>query len=248
MTTSLPTRHQHDGNAEFDDALAFDAWEVLRPALAAALTGVDPEAGPVLDVGAGTGLATEVVADTVPDATIVAVEPSRALRAGLMTRIMSRPGLRRRVTVLPTDLAGARLPARLGAVVAVNMLGHLAPDERRGFWRLLATRLAPGAPAVIGLQPPAQPEVVADTHFTRVQIGDRHYQGWGRADPTGPETVRWTMTWRVLLGDQVVDERTGVYDWWTVGDDVVTAELADVGLGAVPGGAGLVIARQPEAP
>src|SRR5919201_4925139 len=97
--------------AEFYDVLAGPRWATLAPALANALAGADPAAGPLLDLGAGTGLSTVALADAVPEATILAVEPSPSLRAVLLSRLAARPDLQRRVTVLPMDLFGAELPA-----------------------------------------------------------------------------------------------------------------------------------------
>jgi hypothetical protein len=172
--------------AEFYDVLAVPRWATWAPALAHALAGADPSAGPLLDLGAGTGLSTVALADAVPDATILAVEPSPALRAVLLSRVAARPDLQRRITVLPTDLLGAELPARLGGAVAISMLGHLDPGSRASLWLQLAERLAPGAPAVIELQPPARPEAVPDTCYGRNRVGLLDYEGWGRAEPAGP--------------------------------------------------------------
>jgi hypothetical protein len=239
-------------NADLYDAVSVELWEALRPALLGALAEARAADGPIVDVGAGTGLATAVIAEAVPEASILAVEPSAALRPGLMARVMTLPGLRERVTVLPTDLAGAvpALPRRLGGVVAMNMLGHLDPAARRAFWALLAERLAPGAPAVIGLQPPERPEVVPPAGATRVRVGDRWYEGSGSAAPSGPESVRWRMTWRVLggeAGEQLLEERVAETEWWTVGRATVIGELARAGLRATAGEAGLVVARPPAA-
>jgi SAM-dependent methyltransferase len=230
----------YESNAEFYDAVSVEAWEVLGPALTAALAGVRPEAGPIVDVGAGTGLATAVIAAAVPAARIVAVEPSAALRPALMARVTTVPGLRERVTILPNAIADAALPDRLGGVVALNMLGHLDPAQRTDLWRLLADRLALDAPAVIGLQPPERPERVPPSHVARTRVGDRWYEGWGEAVPKDEQRVVWRMTWRVVEDDRVVDERTAESDWWTVSQAEVLAELAAAGLTGTPAEAGLI--------
>lgn len=108
----------HDDDAvaaEYYDLWAADYWRELGPALTAALAGVDVSAGPVLDLGAGTGLGRLVVADALRGARVVAVEPSRAMRAGLTARLMTRPDLHERVTMLPVDLARTPWPERLCA-------------------------------------------------------------------------------------------------------------------------------------
>lgn len=236
---------QYTANGEFYDVFAAGAWAAQGPALAAALSGAGGTGDPIVDIGAGTGLGTAVIAATVADVPIVAVEPSASLRGGLFTRVMSVPGLADRVTVLPTDLAGANLPDRLGGAVAMNMLGHLTPDGRRDLWRLLATRLAPGAPVVIGLVPPDRVAAVPDTLFTKTQVGNRRYEGWGAADPSGPETVCWRMRWLVYDGDTLVDERHGEYQWYPADATGIAAELNEAGLTAAPSGDAMVVAHQP---
>lgn len=231
----------YETNAEFYDAVSVDAWQLLSPALTSALGGVRADRGPIADIGAGTGLGTAVIAAAVPGAKIVAVEPSAALRPALMARVMTVPGLRERVTILPNALADAPLPERLGGVVALNMLGHLDPPQRSALWSLLAERLAEGAPAVIGLQPPERPERVPPGHFARTRVGDRTYEGWGEAFPKDDQRVMWRMTWRVVEDDRVVDERTAESEWWTVSQATVLSELAAAGLTGTPGEAGLIL-------
>lgn len=232
--------------AELYDLLAGSYWAVKGPALVAALDGADPAAGPILDIGAGTGLATVVVAEAFPTATVLAIEPSPSLRAVLHSRLVARADLRERVTVWPTDLAGADVPVRLGGAVAISMLGHLAPTERVGLWSVLAERLAPGAPAVIELQPPARPEIVPATEFARVRLGDLDYEGSGRAEPDGPGSVRWTMTYRVFRSGNLLSERVNVFPGWqTIGAEDVAAEAASAGLTCDVRDQGLVVLRRP---
>jgi spermidine synthase len=45
----------------------------------------DPAAGPVAGIGAGAGLVTEAIADLLPDARIIAVEPDPAMRTSRLT-------------------------------------------------------------------------------------------------------------------------------------------------------------------
>jgi SAM-dependent methyltransferase len=235
---------QYAITAEFYDLLAGPLWTRMGPALAAALAGADPSAGPVLDLGAGTGLSTVAVAEALPDAAVLAVEPSPSLRAVLHSRLAARNDVRERITVLPSDLLGAELPDRLGGAVAISMLGHLDRAARVRLWGLLGARLASGAPAVIELQPPARPEVVPATEFARARLGDLEYEGSGRARPSGPDSVCWTMTYRVLRNGRLIAERTNVFPaWHTVGADDVAAEAATSGLNCTARDNGLLVLR-----
>lgn len=107
------TADQYGVAAEYLELLMLPAWRELRSALVAVLHDVDPAAGPVLDLGAGTGLGTKVILDTVPGARVLAVEPSPGLRAVLLARLAHDPDRARRVTVQPVDAAGAVLPGQL---------------------------------------------------------------------------------------------------------------------------------------
>jgi methylase of polypeptide subunit release factors len=62
-------------SGEFIDVLSQDAWRALRGPISRALRAAVPSQGPIVDVGAGTGLGALVAADTVPDTEIIAVEP-----------------------------------------------------------------------------------------------------------------------------------------------------------------------------
>lgn len=103
----------------------------------------------------------------------------------------------------------------------------------------------PGAPAVIGLQPPDRAVAVAFARFAELSVGDLRYEGYGSAQPTAPDRLRWTMEYRTLDGVTVLSECVAQYDWWVVSPATLLAELRDAGLPAVTGDAGLVIARRP---
>lgn len=237
----------YDVNVEFYDLVAAPMWETMRPALTAALASVDPAVGPVLEIGAGTGLATMVIADALPTARIVALEPSQAMRAVLHSRLFARPELHHRVTVLPTRFTAEAVPKGLAGAVAMAMLGHLSPDERHQLWAVLAKRLAPGAPAVIHLVPPARPAPLAPTDVARARLGDLEYEAWAEAEPIGERTLRWTMTYRVVRDNMVIEERSATSDFETVGVSDVMEEAAAAGLSGVEFDAGLVILTRAEA-
>lgn len=219
-------------SAEFLDIMSRDAWRVLAPRVVEALGTADPGGGPVVDIGAGSGLGTLAIAKALPQAEIIAVEPSPGLRAVLLSRVHGEPDLARRVTVLDTDIQRAALPDRLGGVVAMNMIGHLERSDRRALWAVLASRLVPGAPAVLNLQPPEVAVAVPDTRFCAIPIGRRVYEGWGRAEPAGVDAVTWHMRYRVVEDGVVVGEHVVDHPWWVVSPAGLRAETAEHGLAA----------------
>ncbi|MFF0717169.1 class I SAM-dependent methyltransferase [Micromonospora sp. NPDC003816] len=177
------------------------------------------------------------------------MEPSPVLRAVLLSRIARHPDLRQRVTVLAEDALSFELPRRLGGVLAMNMIGHLKPDGRRTFLRRVAERLAPGAPLVLNLQPPAEPTPVPFTVFGEVQVGRHTYERGGSAEPSGPTAVTWRMRYRVRDADgTVLREDRANYHWHVVTPEILLAEMADAGLAGKVGALDVVRAtRRPPA-
>ncbi|MFC4058955.1 class I SAM-dependent methyltransferase [Planomonospora corallina] len=222
----------YERSAEFVDVMMAPHRDALGPALAKALRAFGP--GPVVDLGAGGGLGTLVIADTLPDAEIIAIEPSSVLRSVLTARMFERPGLRDRVTVLPDGLLQAALPPRAGGVVAMNVLGHLTPAERHRLWDLPAS----GSRVVVNLQPPAEPAELPMARFADLRLGRHRYEGWGRAEPAGPDSVTWHMAYRVYEGERLVREVETDYAWRVLGERALREELGERGLGLTPVGPG----------
>jgi hypothetical protein len=50
------------------------------------------------------------------------------------------------------------------------------------------------------------------------------------AEPAGPAATTWTMTYRLLHGDEVLDEQVGRNTVWTYDPDELRAEAAAAGL------------------
>ncbi|TYB57287.1 class I SAM-dependent methyltransferase [Nonomuraea sp. PA05] len=223
---------EYEQSAEFIDVMIASHWAVLGPPLEEALRGVTD---PVVDVGAGGGHGTRVIAGAC-GGEIVAVEPSPGLRSVLLARVNEAAELRDRVTVLPEGLLDVDLPPRLGAVVAMNVLGHFSPADRQRIWALLAERLVPGGRAVLNLQPPTEPAAVPQARSADVRLGRRRYEGWARAEPTGSDRVTWHMTYRTHHDDRLVGEVTATYDWWVLDEPQLKAELAGHGLSPTPTG------------
>jgi SAM-dependent methyltransferase len=215
-------------SGEYLHLLSRPAWAALRPRLTAALTDVAPAAGPVLELGAGTGLGTDVLLETLTN-DVLAAEPSAALRGVLLARLADRDT--DRVTVFPGGATAVPLPDRIAAVVGMHMVGHLAPPDRKRLWAAVAERLSPGAPVVLNVQPPAAAEPVPEFPWMTVTVGGLRYEGTGSAEPTGPDSVHWRMRYRTRREDgTVLAEASAEYTWWIVTADGLAAELADAGL------------------
>ncbi len=109
---STPCDPYGEATAEFYDLLATGHWEDFGLQLLDLLAGVDPQVGPIVDLGAGNGIGLPYLHMAVPDARILAIEPSRAMRTALHTRLAMDAGLRGVTTVDPRPLAEAALPER----------------------------------------------------------------------------------------------------------------------------------------
>jgi hypothetical protein len=222
----------YDLNADIYDATALSYWPPIKDGLRRLLATPPPNTAAVIDVGAGTGLATVVLAKSSPGSEVIAVEPSAGLRVGLLARVVDDPDLRRRVTVLATDWASAAgsLTSEVAKLTAINMIGHLDPHTRHKLWGFLAERLLPQGMAVIGLHPLTEPQVVPEQDFGGVQIGRLRYTGSGSAEPSGPGQVTWRLSWQVSEGPRVVMERRIVARWWTVSPAMLEREAVAAGL------------------
>ena len=96
----------------------------------------------ILEIGAGTGLITTLLADWTP-AEIFALEPSASMRGVLLSRLCSHPELLRRVTVLSCDALSVDLDEPVEAVVMINVMYALEPDYRKQLWPVLSAQLEP---------------------------------------------------------------------------------------------------------
>ncbi|MGI5159097.1 class I SAM-dependent methyltransferase [Microbispora sp. CA-102843] len=233
--------------AEYYQLMSEPYWDVLRPVLADALAEVDPATGPVVDVGAGTGLSTLVAAHTLPQARIVAVEPSPSMRTVLLTRVAADADLRRRVTVLPLPLSEAALPERVCAVIAIGVLHHFDAAGRREFMKVLADRLAPRALAVVEVQDPPEVCTVPSQRYHMTTVGDVTYEGWMSARPKDQTAMEWTMTYRAVRDGETLDDRSVRFTMFPVSPATVVSEATAAGLAARELGHGLVELRQPDA-
>jgi Methyltransferase domain len=233
--------HEYSASGEYVHLLSLPAWTDLRPRLAAALAGLDPDGGPVLELGAGSGLGTDVLLDTV-EGDVLAVEPSASLRGVLLARLADRGT--DRVTVFPGGATEVPLPDRITAVVGMHMVGHLAPADRKRLWAAITEHLSPGGPVVLNVQPPAAAEAVPEFPWMSVAVGGLRYEGTGSAAPTGPDSVRWRMRYRTRREDgTVLAEASAEYAWWIVTAEGLAAELAEAGLVATVDD-DLVVARK----
>ncbi|MFJ4152715.1 Gfo/Idh/MocA family oxidoreductase [Streptomyces galbus] len=224
-----PDAAAYSPSAEFFDLVAAEHTATASaPAVAALLADADLGAGPVVDIGAGTGLLTEAVARARPDAEIIACEPSVGMRAVLTSRVFSDEDLRTRVTVTADAAPDLDLPDRISVVLLCGVLGHLDAEERARLWRRVTRRLAPGGLVIVELMQFEEPTTLPETRLATATAG-RHCYEWsfsGAPDEAEDGVMRLRSTWRVYRDGAPQAEREvhDSYRWEPFGLKDVVAE------------------------
>jgi SAM-dependent methyltransferase len=180
----------------------------------------------VLDVGAGTGLATELLAKR-SDVTVHAVEPTRSMRTVLLSRLAGRPELLARVRVhhRPIQDLGLERVADFG--LCLNTMGTLAHDERAAALTALADALVPDATLVVQRPPdaPGRPHAALPSWH----LGGDVYSGEVTRIQNRASTIEWRFTYRVTRDDTVIREEVETFDGFLVSAEEFTGELRDAG-------------------
>jgi hypothetical protein len=231
-------------SAEFLAVLYRGMWPHLTPVLQKCLIGVDVQAGPVLDLGAGNGMGTSVVLDTVQGSTVLAVEPSPAMRAALFAHVLNREDGAARVTVLPCSSDDLVLPDSLGGMIGINVLVHLSPAQRCQLWTNLFQRLAPGAPAIVNVQQPETPQAIPRTEGASSVVGRLRYSAELEAEPDGPESMVWTTFYSVYDEADLIFRSYRYQHFWVISTEQLMAELSEAGFHVDPQEMGFMVARR----
>ncbi|RMI46701.1 class I SAM-dependent methyltransferase [Streptomyces triticirhizae] len=219
-------------SAPFIDPMIAGFWQQVGPSLVAELQPLSGLSGPVIDLGAGAGRGTRIVAASLPEAPIFAVEPSAAMRTALLARLMDDAPLAARTTVVAGGALEFPFPERVSVVLAMNMIGHLAPDDRRSLWERIAAHLDPAGAVLVNNLPPTVAATVPRSAGPVVRVGTYEYRGWSEAEPAGDQRLVWHMTYETLQQGRVLARVEVDYDWWVVTDEELHAEWAACGLGA----------------
>lgn len=198
----------------------------------------------VLEVGAGTGLLTAVVARALaPGVRLDAVEPSAAMRAVLQSRLALDHELAGRVTVHACGAQEVR-PARYDLVVAVDVLATLPPPVRRDVLQVAGERTVPGG--VLVAEAPDAPGGAFGPQVAGVGVlGDDVVEAELSAAVTEPGVRRFAYTYRQRRGAELVREGSESFLVWDLDEPTLRAELAAAGFGSAERtGDGLLVARR----
>ena len=215
--------------AQFYDAMASEQHGPVDAQISEALKGLEASGYPVVDIGAGTGLTTQVIAKALPEAEILAVEPDPAMRPAIMTRVWSDPDLRRRVSILPMSILDAPLPPVLSAAIASATLVHFSPQERERLWALLSARLSPAGCALIEIQCPIARDV-PEACMATAQVGQVVYKGWASAQRIDESRQRWRIRYVAEWDGVEIERQCANYVCWVASAEQVLAEADAFGL------------------
>ncbi|WP_336204685.1 class I SAM-dependent methyltransferase [Nonomuraea sp. LPB2021202275-12-8] len=233
-------------NDQYTVAVPFyDLWHEdghvprVRESLPAVLHGLR---GGVMEIGAGTGLITEVIARATTGE-VYAVEPSPVMRSVLVSRLAERPDLLRRVTVLPYGALDVDVDEPVEAVVMIAVLQSFDAPGRAALWQVLARQLRPGGTLVLDWRDrkapvPGEPELMGS-----YGVGRHLYQIQGQVLAVEGELVRSRFLYQIrqrgvlISEDEVVSESHRPPRWR------LDAELEAVGFAPAEAPEGLLAWR-----
>jgi len=204
-------------SAEVYDILSAQHWSGRGDSIRLALQSLHNPSGIVADIGAGTGACVRLIAETLPDARILAIEPSASMRVGLMARILLDDDLRSRVTVIATSVQETELPETISAALVCGCIGYLDQKNRAELWRKLAACLSPEGFVLADVMQIDQPRAVSPVKAASTNIGEQRYEIWLSGAPGQGDLMLWDMRCDVLRNDEIVRTFNVTREWHTFG-------------------------------
>ena len=191
----------YDVTAEFYDLLhAADYLRTTRRLLDRWLG--DPQVG-VIDVGAGTGIATELLAMRC-DVTVHSVEPAASMRAILLSRLAGRTELLSHVRVHARPAARLGLASAADVAICLNTMATLDETERADALRSIARALVRGGILIVQRPPEAPGPERSD--LPSWQLGGDIYSGDVTCTRVDDGLVEWRFAYRVSRDGIIVRE------------------------------------------
>jgi SAM-dependent methyltransferase len=187
----------------------------------------------VLDIGAGTGRVTLMsLAESRVD--IHAVEPARAMRTPLMTRLAALPAARReRVTVHPHTLGETALYGVADVAVCHNTVACLSPAARRALWPAIGTALVPGGSLLLDLPPDRLPAREVVRIFPERRVGGHEYGGRMVMSAAG-DRIRARASYWVREGEHILRGHTETFWMWPATRAEMLSDLERHGFAPLP--------------
>ncbi|GAB5414262.1 MAG: class I SAM-dependent methyltransferase [Congregibacter sp.] len=217
--------------AQFYDAVSLNTRDHVHQTISRSLQLLNSVQGPIVDIGAGTGLTTELIATADPTREVFAVEPDSAMRSSLMTRVCASPEMRAQISIIPMHIMDAPLPPRIAGAVLGASLVHFSPRERASLWQLLARRLNPRGVIIVEIQC-AKAEAIPEVQIAATRVGRVDYICLAGAEKIAKDQQRWTLTYRATLDGSELATEHCIYDCWATEPEELAAEAKIAGLDA----------------
>lgn len=163
----------------------------------------------VLDLGAGTGLFSDMVARRFVRAHITLIDIS----PGMMDRARARLGEGERFSYRVADLAGVRLPKPVDAVISALAIHHLSDDDKSALYARAYQSLRPGG-IFVNAEQVAGPSAVLQQRMHWNWLADARALGASEAEigqalvrmrEDRPATLETQLDWLRRIGFAEVD-------------------------------------------
>ncbi|MGA4961965.1 class I SAM-dependent methyltransferase [Streptomyces pseudogriseolus] len=234
LKTSSPDGEQpgsYETSAEFYDILQADEDDrrvrhLYESAVTKARVGV-------LDIGAGTGRVT-LLSLFAAEVDVHAVEPARAMRTPLMSRLAALTARQRaRVSVHPSTLSEANLRGVADLAVCHNTIACLPPPARRSLWPAIGAALVPGGRLLLQLPPARVPTDESVRALATRRMGEHEYGGHMVTSPAG-DRIRARFDYWVRGGRAAPRCHSETFWMWPATRVDILAALRRHGFDALP--------------
>lgn len=225
---------------EFHDLFMSEPWEALRPTIRDAFALVPPR-GTVLEVGAGSGMGTRVIAEE-SVASILALEPSLTMRSILTARVADDAELASRVTILADRIPEGldTITTALDGFVCAHVLGHLPTESRRALFDWLATHMSADAVGVVTHDVGAADAGERSDRPLSRRLGELDYRVEFQAAGDGEYAALYTVS----RGSTTLREAAFHGTWEALTADALGAELGAHGLASTVHRPGVLLVRR----
>jgi SAM-dependent methyltransferase len=214
----------YEVTAEFYDVLHASSYVRITEGLLDRWLG-SPAVG-VIDVGAGTGLGTFLLAER-SDVPVHAVEPAAPMRAVLLSRLAGKPELLSRVHLHTCPAQDLPLVGAADFALCCNTMGTLPAESRTEVLAALARALVPGGRLVVE-RPPTSPTPTVH-QLPSWRLGDEVYGGSVSVDDNGDATLTWRFEYEVTNADVVVRSAHESFTGYVVAADEFEASVTEAG-------------------
>jgi SAM-dependent methyltransferase len=214
----------YEVTAEFYDLLQAVSYRKTAERLLDRWLG-EPRIG-VLDVGAGTGIATALLARRC-SVTVHAIEPASSMRTVMLSRLAGRSELLPHVRVHAVPVERLDLSRAADFAICLNTLSTLDATARAEALRALSGLLVPGGRLVVQ-RPPSEP---GPEHGSLPSwcLGGDIYSGDIACTVTGERSLRWRFTYRVARDGVIIRECAETFDGFLTSADEFASELTAAG-------------------